>query len=79
MASDTLRTDLVEAFTRFDSDGNGAIDKQEFNALLDALGSSMSAKDRELGFGMIDKDDDGAIALDELAAWWEIVREEGQS
>lgn len=73
------RQDLSKAFARFDGDGNGRIDRGEFNELLDALGSSMSEKDRELGFGMIDSDEDGSITLAELSEWWDVVREEGQS
>lgn len=77
MAKDNWRHDLVEAFERFDSDDNGRIDRGEFESLLDALGSGLSKRDRDLGFGMIDEDADGFITLEEMAKWWEIVREEG--
>jgi len=79
MAAESWREDLSKAFARFDADGSGRIDKAEFNQLLDGLGSDMSVKDREIGFTLIDSDDDGSISCEELAAWWEIVREEGQS
>ncbi len=79
MASDTWRHDLTQAFARFDADGSGTIEKGEFNQLLTELGSDMSEQDREIGFALIDKDEDGKITCDELAAWWEIVREEGDS
>jgi Ca2+-binding EF-hand superfamily protein len=77
MSNPTWRNDLEKTFQRFDSDDNGKIDHKEFDQLLDALGSEMSARDRELGFGMIDSDEDGAISFDELASWWDVVREEG--
>lgn len=76
---DNWRNDLVEAFERFDTDNNGNIDIGEFNSLLDALGSTMSERDRQLGFAMIDEDTDGSISLEELASWWEIVRQEGRA
>jgi len=79
MTTETWRTDLVEAFARFDSDDNGQIDRKEFESLLDALGSTLSARDREIGFSMIDEDEDGSITLAELSHWWEIVRSEGAS
>jgi Ca2+-binding EF-hand superfamily protein len=72
------RDDLERAFARADADGSGGIDKAEFGKLLDALGSDMSERDRELGFALIDEDEDGSITCDELAGWWEIVREEGR-
>ena len=47
--------------------------------IVDPWFTEMSESDREIGFTLIDVDDDGAITCDELAAWWEIVREEGAS
>ena len=77
MADPNWRDDLEKTFAHFDTDNNGLINRAEFDALLDALGSNMSAKDRELGFALLDGDDDGTISHDELAHWWDIVREEG--
>jgi Ca2+-binding EF-hand superfamily protein len=73
------RDDFDTAFARFDADDNGSIDRREFEQLLDALGSDMSARDREIGFALIDADGDGSITRDELLGWWEIVREEGRA
>jgi len=78
MAHEAWREDLGKAFARFDSDNNGRIDRGEFDQLLDALGSQMSEGDRDLGFRMIDKNEDNTIAFAELAAWWDVVREEGR-
>lgn len=78
MATESWRNDLVEAFSRFDSDKNNRIDRSEFDSLLEALGSKMSERDRDLGFAMVDEDGDGSITLDELATWWEVVRLEGE-
>ena len=63
MAGQDWRADLNKAFARFDADGSGRIDRGEFDQLLDALGSPMSAQDRELGFGMIDSDEDAAVTI----------------
>ncbi len=77
MPTETWRNDLVEAFARFDGDDNGKIDRAEFGSLLDALGSTMSARDRDIGFTLIDEDGDDVISLAELSSWWEVVRAEG--
>ncbi len=79
MAEQDWRNDLVKTFSHFDADGNGTIDRGEFDGLLDALGSKMSANDREIGFALVDSDDDGFITCDELANWWNVVREEGKA
>jgi Ca2+-binding EF-hand superfamily protein len=79
MADKPWRDDVDAAFTRFDADDDGTINREEFERLLDALGSAMSARDREIGFALVDADGDGAITRDELMSWWEIVREEGSS
>lgn len=76
MADDTWRDELRQTFAHFDDDANGRIDENEFNALLDSLGSTMSADDRTIGFALVDKDGDGAVEYDELAEWWSIIREE---
>lgn len=79
MGTETWRDELEQAFARFDSDSNGEIDRKEFGELLDAMGSKMTEPDRDIGFALIDKDEDGFIDKDELAGWWEIVREEATS
>lgn len=78
MATESWRNDLIEAFARFDTDNNYRIDRAEFEKLLDALGSTMSSRDRDLGFAMVDADGDGSITLEEMASWWEVVRREGE-
>jgi Ca2+-binding EF-hand superfamily protein len=78
MAEKDWRDDFDEAFARFDQDGSGEIERGEFEKLLDALGSGMSPRDREIGFALIDADQDGSITRGELLAWWEIVRDEGR-
>jgi Ca2+-binding EF-hand superfamily protein len=79
MPEESWRDDFEEAFTRFDGDENGRLDREEFERLLDALGSTLSPRDREMGFLLVDADGDGSITREELLGWWEIVREEGRS
>jgi Ca2+-binding EF-hand superfamily protein len=78
MSDEKWRNDLVKTFAKFDADDNGRIDRAEFDSLLDALGSKMSKDDRDTGFKIVDVDGDGHITCDELATWWDVVREEGQ-
>ena len=77
MSAEQWRNDLIKTFEKFDADDNGRIDRGEFDSLLDALGSKMSADDRDTGFKIVDADGDGHISCDELATWWDVVREEG--
>lgn len=79
MADNASDNELRLVFQRFDENGSGTIDRSEFDQLLDALGSTMSERDREIGFALIDEDSDGSIAFDELARWWDVVSQEGSS
>ena len=75
MVDDNWRDELHAAFARFDQDRSGRIARSEFDQLLNSLGSTMSVRDRDIGFKMVDQDSDGTITEAELAAWWDIVRE----
>ncbi|MBA6411780.1 EF-hand domain-containing protein [Parahaliea sp. F7430] len=63
-------SELRENFDYFDSDNNGAIDKDEFANLLDALGADMSAEEVVIGFEVIDTNGNGRIEFDEFLNWW---------
>ena len=62
--------ELKEAFDHFDSDGNGAIDRDEFAQLMKNLDPEMSSEEVAIGFAEIDRDGSGTIELDEFIAWW---------
>ena len=64
------KNELRQSFDYFDRDHNGAIDFDEFCALLDALNSETEEELRRMGFDMIDSDHSGAINFDEFSAWW---------
>ena len=58
-------------FEKADADHNNRIDREEFGKLLDALGADMSTEEADIGFDIIDSDNDRGIDLDEFVAWWE--------
>ncbi len=63
-------SELRETFDHFDKDSNGAIDRQEFAQIMEALGAEMTAEEIDLGFKIIDTDGNGVIDFDELSSWW---------
>ena len=42
-AADALRSHLTDIFERYDADGNGRLDVQEFREAMKALGDELSA------------------------------------
>jgi hypothetical protein len=62
---------LKELFAALDADGNGNVSKSEFEDKLGAGGTNTANADSV--FGKLDKNGDGSVSLDELAA--ALVRE----
>ncbi len=62
--------ELKENFEHFDVDGDGRIDRGEFRRLMDALGADAPEDELDIGFDVIDSDDNGAIDFLEFARWW---------
>ncbi|CAE7355087.1 CML10, partial [Symbiodinium microadriaticum] len=60
---------MITAFKSFDSDGNGTISKKEFAAVLSKLNMKMTARQIDLLFDTVDKDQDGHIEFEELVCW----------
>ena len=61
---------LRQDFDRFDRDGNGAIDEDEFAALVASLGVTMSPEKVAVAFLAIDIDGNRAIDFREFSGWW---------
>lgn len=69
--SGTKRSDALRAaFDRFDRDGNGHIDEDEFAALLESLGIDMTAEKVQIAFSAIDVNGNGHIDFGEFVTWW---------
>jgi Ca2+-binding EF-hand superfamily protein len=57
-------------FGRFDTDGNGLIDRAEFGGLVGALGAGLSEVETDRAFADIDQNGNGRIELEEFSRWW---------
>ena len=57
-------------FQRFDQDGNGYIDVNEFREVLRALGEDPPTSVVELNFAAIDTNEDGVVNFSEFSKWW---------
>jgi Ca2+-binding EF-hand superfamily protein len=64
---DTLR----QEFDRFDADGNGWIDEDEFAALVRALGVTFTPEKVAIAFMAIDVNGNGRIEFGEFTSWWQ--------
>lgn len=62
--------ELRATFNHFDRDGNGRIDRGEFEQLIRALGGSLSSEELEQGFAAIDGDGNGTVDFAEFLAWF---------
>ena len=63
-------SDIRETFDKYDKDGNGKIDLQEFRELLSELGDTNEPAKVEALFDEIDEDETGIIDFEEFEAWW---------
>lgn len=61
---------LRAEFARFDSDGSGSIDEDEFARLLSALGVNFDEGRVHTAFLAIDVNGNRRIDFGEFAAWW---------
>lgn len=66
-----LQTAIQKAFERFDEDGNGAIDREEFRIAMFGLGLRRSSAEYDELYREYDRNGDGEIDVDEFG---EMVR-----
>lgn len=62
---------IKDEFSFFDRDGNGQIDLPEFIELLTVIAPKTKVSHVEVGFKLIDGNDDGYIDFEEFLAWWQ--------
>ena len=60
------RQELLEAFNRLDTDGNGYITCKELNDILSGMGRHLSENDIKAMISSVDSDGDGTISFDEF-------------
>ena len=65
-----LGDDLDEVFKRYDTDGNGTMDTNEFAAMVSDLGHTLKPDERDKAMVMLDSNNDHTISLQEFKAWW---------
>ena len=72
---------VADAFKRYDKDGSGVIDKNEFRALLAAVGKDWRSCDDsviEKALSVVDKDGSGTVSFTEFLDWMDKVNSKGE-
>ena len=68
---DVDMTSAVRAiFDKYDHDGSGSIDHQEFREMLKDLGVSMTKSEFQEAITMLDNDHNGEVDFEEFLGWW---------
>jgi hypothetical protein len=65
-----LEEDVRPAFSKFDKDGSGAIDKQELQALMKDLGSELDEEHLNIALKDLDTNKDGVVDFSEFKRWY---------
>jgi calmodulin len=69
--SPTDKTDaLFRLFVRFDTNGDGLVDENEFLKILQRLGGNSTDEVLSLEFAAIDTNTDGVVGYQEFKDWW---------
>ena len=69
-ANDSSAGELRKEFDRVDADKSGAIDEDEFAALVASLGVKFTAEQLAIAFLAIDINGNGVIDFGEFRGWW---------
>jgi calmodulin len=64
------RNNVYEVFRKFDADGGGTLDIEEFGTLLSELEVPMTEKELEETFDLLDDDGGGEIDFEEFYEWF---------
>jgi|EP00945_MAST-04E_sp_MAST-4E-sp1_P001617 Ras-related protein Rab-11A len=67
--------DIRGTFDEFDADGGGTLDQSEIAEFVATFGMTLSTKEKDEMFEMIDQNGDGEIQFEEFLPWWK-TREE---
>lgn len=65
------KTELMAAFKKFDTDGNGYITTKELDNILGRMGRRVNQKELEAMISSLDKDSDGKLSFDEFCKLFE--------
>lgn len=65
------RREVQAHFLHADTNGDRRINQAEFREVLANLEADMSEEEMQLGFDLIDSDDDGYIDFEEFLTWWQ--------
>lgn len=69
--SSTDKTDaLFRRFMRFDTNGDGLVDENEFRKIIQELGGNSTDEVLSLEFAAIDTNTDGMVGYQEFKNWW---------
>lgn len=61
---------VKERFQQHDTDGDGFINSSQFSSLLRSFGVALSAKETEIAFHYLDRDDDDLVSEMQVIEWW---------
>ncbi|CAF3401091.1 unnamed protein product [Rotaria socialis] len=62
------RTEAMDAFKKFDVDGNGFISSKELENIMSRMGKHLSQKELQATISSLDLNKDGKISFDEFCA-----------
>ena len=74
-ASITDEKALLKAFMRYDENGDGYLQQEEFESLMLSLGVELDRDELDAIFFQIDVDNDKNIVYDEFRSWWNTTSE----
>ena len=75
----TSQVDLDALWAEIDTDGNGSLDEQEFEAVLERMGQPIKPRKLKKLMKKLDTDNDGSVSQDEFMVWWTRQSDEARS